>query len=585
MIKAHLSLHKEARGAVELSEKIGVALGQRPADILITNGRILDVFSGKVREDAVAVAGSRIVGLGDRSAKTVIDAAGSYVIPGFIDPHVHIESSMLCVTEFARAVVPRGTTTVVADPHEIANVLGTEGIRYMLRSSRHQPLSVYFTLPSCVPATSMETSGATIRAQDLAPFFNDRWVLGLGEMMNFPGVLAGDATVLEKIRAARHHGRRVEGHAPGLTGRQLDAYCAAGITSDHECTTAQEAREKLEKGMFVMVREGTGAKNIEDLLDVVRPENSGRLMWCTDDRHPHDIVDLGHVDAIVRKAIGLGVDVVTAVRMGTINPAVYFGLRDLGAVAPGYRADLLLVDDLHDLQVRTVVRGGVVAACDGQMVEGIDPPAPTPIAPSMNVRAGSLDFSMVAAGRRVRVIEVVPGQILTRQGIYEAPRCGGSVISAPSRDLLKIGVVERHFSTGNVGKGLVRGFGLRKGALASSVAHDSHNIIVVGVSDTDMRAACETVAAMGGGLAVACDGAAVATLPLPVAGLMAYEPVHTVRKAMDGLLKAAHGMGCVLEDPFMTLSFLALPVIPELKLTDRGLVDVAAFAHVPLFVD
>ena len=563
---------------------ISAAKGQHPCDLLLNHARIVDVFSGRIVRGGVGIAGDRIAGIGEYPARQTVDLEGRFVAPGFIDSHVHIESSMACVTEFARAVVVRGTTTVVADPHEIANVLGTEGIRYMLESAQGQPVNVFYTLPSCVPATGMETAGARLLAADLEEFFTDPRIVALGEMMNYPGVLQGDPDVLEKIEAARRHGKPVDGHAPGLSGRDLLAYVAAGITSDHECTTAAEAREKLSAGMHVMIRQGTGARNLAALLPIVSKRSARRLMWCTDDRHPHDLLNEGHIDSIVAAAIRGGVAPLTAIQMATLNPAERFGLTRLGAIAPGRQADLVVFSDLSAPQIEAVYVRGQLVARNGRPMPRLTKPDPGPAAPCMNVNLEALDFAVSASGRRVRVMEVVPDQIVTRQSTETAPLAGGHLVSDPSRDLLKIAVVERHTGSGRIGIGMVRGFGLQRGALASSVAHDSHNIIVAGVSDPDMRAAVTAVVRMGGGLAAAAGGELLAGLPLPVAGLMSVEPVPVVSAALDRLLRAARGLGSPLTDPFMTLSFLALPVIPALKITDLGLVDVNEFRHVALFM-
>jgi adenine deaminase len=566
------------------SEFMNAARGRLPCDLLLANARIVDVFSGEVVEGGIAVAAGRIVGIGEYPARATVDVGGRFVAPGFIDSHVHIESAMACVSEFARTVAARGTTAVVADPHEIANVLGADGIRYMLASAIGQPINVFYTLPSCVPATDMETAGARLAAADLEAFFLDPRIVALGEMMNYPGVLAGDSEVMKKIEAARRHGKPVDGHAPGLSGKDLAAYVAAGISSDHECTTAAEALEKIAAGMHVMIREGTGARNLAALLPVITERNARRLMWCTDDRHPHDLIEEGHIDSIVAAAIQAGVDLVTAIRMATLNPAERFGLTHLGAVASGRQADLVVFSDSSRLRVEEVYVRGELIARDGKLLAGVRTPPGPPAPPSMNVRREGLDFGLAAGGPRLRVIELVRDQILTRRSIESAPVAGNRLVSDPDRDLLKIAVVERHRGSGRVGIGMVRGFGLRQGALAASVAHDSHNIIVVGVSDADMAAAVSEVAAMGGGVAVAAGGRIAARLPLPVAGLMSPAPVQSVSAAMDRLVRVAHELGSPLKDPFMTLSFLALPVIPELKITDRGLVDVLEFRHVGLFV-
>ena len=563
---------------------IKAARGESPCDVLLENARIVDVFSGGIIAGSVSVCGGRIAGVGDYPAHRAVDMGGRFIAPGFIDSHVHIESAMTCVGEFARAVVVRGTTAVVADPHEIANVLGADGLRYMLDSAQGQPVDVFYTLPSCVPATGLETAGARLTADDLEPFFHEPRIVALGEMMNYPGVLHGDPEVLKKIEIARRFGKPVDGHAPGLSGRDLAAYVAAGITSDHECTTAAEALEKLTAGMHIMIRQGTGARNLVDLLPIATERSSRRLMWCTDDRHPHDLLAEGHIDSIVGEAIRRGLDPVTAIRMATLHPAERFGLTHLGAVAPGRQADFVVFSDLSAPRIEEVYVRGELIARDGRLVAGIRTPAPMAAPPSMQVDLGALDFRIAAGGRQIRVIELVPDQLITRHGTAAAPVEGNLLVSDPSRDLLKIAVVERHTGSGRIGLGMVRGFGLKQGALASSVAHDSHNIIVTGVADADMRAAVEEVVAMGGGLAAAAGGRIIARLPLPVAGLMSLEPVQIVNDAMNRLLLAARELGSPLKDPFMALSFLALPVIPELKITDRGLVDVQQFKHVSLFL-
>ncbi|MDZ7581253.1 MAG: adenine deaminase [Deltaproteobacteria bacterium] len=567
------------------AEIIRCARGETPADLLLKGGRIVDVFSGEIVPGDIAVKNGTIVGIGPYRARQTVELDGRYVTPGFIDAHVHIESAMTGITEFARAVVARGTTTVIADPHEIANVLGGAGIRYMLAASEGQPVNVFFMLPACVPATDMETAGARLTAEDLRPFMSADRILGLAEMMNYPGVLRGDPEVMRKLALAGGARKTVDGHAPGLTGADLNAYVAAGIASDHECTTLPEAREKLRAGMHIMVREGTAAKNLAALLPLVNPRTCRRMMWCTDDRHAHDLLTEGHIDFIVRSAVGRGLDPVVAVQMATLNPAEFFGLRHLGAVAPGRRADLLVIDDLHALKVDRVFSRGRLVAVDGRVVDDLEPPPSIGAPFTMRVPAGALDFAIPATGRRVRVIEIVPDQIVTRAGVAEARIEAGRAVSDPSRDLLKIAVVERHSGAGRSAAAFVRGLGLKRGAVASSVAHDAHNIIVAGVSDRDMSAAVETVVKMGGGLAVVADGRLLAELALPIAGLMSASPLAEVAGKLDRLTAAARSLGSPLNDPFMTLSFLALPVIPALKLTDRGLVDVEKFEIVQLFVE
>jgi len=569
---------------MNLNELVKAARGDKPCDLLVTNAKIVDVFTGDIVSGSFAVSEGRIIGFGDYNAEKTNDLNGRFVAPGFIDPHVHIESSMACVTEFVRAVLVHGTTTVAADPHEIANVLGTRGIDYMLRSAESQPMNIYFTLSSCVPATDMETSGARITANDLKPFLSDRRIVALAEMMNFPGVIYGDPDVLAKIEFAKQHGKPIDGHAPGLTGRDLNAYVSAGIGSDHECTTTHEAAEKLRSGMRIMIRQGTGARNLKDLLPIVNERSASRLMWCTDDRHPHDLLDDGHIDTIVRQAIGSGLDPIIAIQMATINPAEYFRLDHLGAIAPGRQADFVIFSDLEALHIEQVYFRGIQVAANGKMKPEIPAPKPLPLRPSINIKIDEVDFSIPAKGTRLRVMEIVPDQLITRQGIDDVRIVNDLAVSDPSRDLLKIAVVERHKGTGNIGKAFVRGLGLKRGALASSVAHDSHNIIVVGTNDDDMKTALTSIAEMRGGLAAVYNGKVLANLALPIAGLMSWEPVDKIRMGVDRLIEVSHDLGSNLLDPFMTLSFLALPVIPELKLTDKGLIDVNGLQIVALFV-
>ena len=567
-----------------LSEIIKAAHGEKTVDLLLTNAQVVDVFSGEIVSDAIAISNGVIVGFGQYEAKKTVNLNGRYVAPGFIDSHVHIESAMTCVTEFARAVLVHGTTTVVADPHEIANVLGSSGIEYMLQSAEQQPINIYFTLPSCVPATDMETAGARLTAENLQPFLKNERIVALAEMMNYPGVIYRDPQVLAKINTARRQKKIVDGHAPGLKGKPLYAYISAGIQSDHECTTAQEAKEKLMAGMHIMIRQGTGARNLQALLPVVNERTAKRMMWCTDDRHPHDLIAEGHIDSIVREAIRSGLDAVLAIQMATLNPAEYFGLHHLGAIAPGKQADLVVFEDLKNPVIEKVYCRGILLAEKEKIRSEIRGPVTATVPRSMQIDLHRVDFTIPAEKNRIRVIEIVPDQLITRQRIESIPVKNNRGVSDPSRDLLKIMVVERHKGTGNIGKGYVRGFGLKRGALASSVAHDSHNIIVVGTSDTDMQIALEAVAKMGGGLAAVLDARIMASLALPIAGLMSSAPVRKVRDQLDHLIKVAQDLGTVLKDPFMTLSFLALPVIPELKLTDIGLIDVNRFEPVSLFV-
>jgi adenine deaminase len=564
---------------------IQTARGEHPADLLLRNARLVNVYLGAVERTAIGIADGLIVGFGERPSNRCIDLQGRFVAPGFIDAHTHIESALAAPPEFARVILPHGTTCVVADPHEIANILGCAGIDYMLRASRDLPLQVYFSLPSCVPCTRLETAGAVLEAQDLAPYLEHPRVVALAEMMNFQGVLQADAGILAKITAARKAGRRLDGHAPGLTGCALQAYVIAGMASDHECTTAAEAREKLAAGMAIMVRQGSVARNLEDLLPLVGLRTSRRMMWCTDDRHPRDLLDQGHIDWLVRRAIGLGLDPFMAIQMATLNPAEYFRLDHLGAIAPGKRADLVIFDDLRDPVIQQVYAAGRLVAEQGRMVPGALDRSAEPLPSAMHVPLDRLDFKIPAQGRVLRVIQVVGDQLVTRAATMATCIVDGLACSDVHRDLLKLVVVERHHHTGRTGLGFIQGFGLTTGALASSVAHDSHNIVAVGVEDEAIHRAVAAVVEMGGGLAAVAAGRVQATVALPIAGLMSDQPIAGLRRRLDDLLAAARRMGSRLPDPFMTLSFMALPVIPALKLTDHGLVDVAACKVVPLFCE
>ncbi|MBI4676707.1 MAG: adenine deaminase, partial [Elusimicrobia bacterium] len=562
-----------------LKDTIEIAGGKRRVDLSLKNGRVINTFSGDVHRADVAVHNGRIVGFGQYQAKSAIDLKGSYLCPGFIDGHVHLESTMVKIPEFGRVVVPRGTTTVIIDPHEIANVLGMDGIKYMLASSLNGVLGVYVMLPSCVPATHLETAGAELSGHDLALLLNDDRVLGLAEMMNYPGVIGCAEDVLEKILISK--GKRIDGHAPRVRGKGLNAYVSAGIKSDHECTTVEEAREKLRAGMYIMIREGTAAKNLRALLPLVNSENSRKCLFVTDDRHLEDILTQGHIDHIVRSAIKLGVEPIRAIQMASINAAEYFGLKDLGAVAPGYRADLIVFDDLKRLNISRVIKDGRLVAQDGELEPSAVSDYKGKVRGTINVRwIEHEDFAIKAQGRCARVIGVVPNQIVTKALALPVKADGGFVASDPGRDVLKIAVIERHMASGRIAKGLVNGFGLRKGAIASSVSHDSHNIVVVGVHDSDMYTAAVQVVKMQGGIVAASNGQVLEALPLPVAGLMSDRSAEFVVDKLRRLIEAAHAMGSKLDDPYMAMSFLTLPPIPELKITDRGLIDAVDFKAV-----
>ena len=568
---------------VSLKEKIRVASGEGTADLLIKNGRVVDVFSGQIEQKDVAIFGGVIVGFGDYQARKTIDVKGDFLCPGLIDGHVHIESSMVTIPEFAQAVLPNGTTTVVIDPHEIANVLGQEGIHFMAESARGLPLNVFIMLPSCVPATHMETSGANLKATDLNPLLKEPWAIGLAEMMNFPGVIFRNPEVLKKIEMAR--GKRIDGHAPILSGKGLYAYLTAGIRSDHECTTLKEAKEKLKNGMWIMIREGTTARNLRSLIPLVQPKNSRRFLFVTDDRHPKELIEEGHINSMVRQAIRWGIDPILAIQMATLNAAEYFRLDDLGAIAPGYRADMVTFDHLGRFQIKKVFKDGVLVAEDGKMLLSVNRIRKNPKAKgSVRIKPVKKDTFLLRSDQPLaKVIQLIPDQIVTKKSVKKILLKDGVAYPNIKEDILKIVVVERHKATGNIGIGFVQGFGLKKGAIGSSVAHDSHNLVIVGTNDQDIVKTVEAIQAMGGGLTAVSNGKVLAFLPLPIAGLMSDTSVTQVNLQLEVLHRAVRTLGCKLPDPFMTLSFLSLPVIPELKITDKGLVDVNQFKFVPLF--
>ena len=565
---------------------IDTAAGRTPADLVLTNGRIIDVVSGRIIEGDIAIHDGTVAGIGAYDGRETMDLDGRYVAPGFIDCHLHIESSFLVPSQFARAAVVRGTTTVIADPHEIANVLGTDGIRFMHEDSLRAPLDVFFTAPSCVPATHLETAGAALSTEDIARLLKEDWIVGLGEMMNFPGVISGDESVLEKLQAARKASKVIDGHAPGVSGKDLCAYVSAGITSDHECTTLSEAQEKLDRGMFIMIREGSQAKNMDDLIALVNDVTWPNLAFVSDDIHAEDLLERGYIDHFLRKAIERGIDPVTAVRMVTLSPSVRFGLTDRGALVPGRLADIVVIDNLKDFAVRTVIKEGRIVSQNGEATFSVDPLDPSEIHDSIILmKPREEDLKVPWRDSPVRIIRIVPDQIVTEM-VEEVPaRSGDRAVSDTERDIIKIAVFERHRGTGNVGVGFVRGFGLKSGAIASTVAHDSHNLVVIGADDGDMLTALHHVTEIGGGQAVVSDGKVLSSLALPVAGLMSDRPAEEVAGCAARNLDAAKTLGCIVENPFMMLSFLSLPVIPRLKLTDRGLVDVELFDIVPLYCD
>ena len=563
---------------------IRAARGRRPADVVFKNGRVINVFSGEVERIDLAVADGVIVGLGDYHGVQELDLDGRFLAPGLIDPHLHLESTMLHPAELVRLLAPAGTTAVVADPHEIANVLGLAGIKFLMDLTANLPVDFYFMAPSCVPATHLETAGACLSAEDLKELTTEPRVLGLGEVMNFPGVIEQTPEVWDKLNLFA--GRPIDGHAPLVGGPDLAAYILSGVGTEHESSQLEEAREKLARGLRIFIRQGSTARNLSDLLPLINDHNWRRISFCTDDRHPEDLLNHGHLDHILRLAAAGGLDPVRAVSMCTLNAAETFGLAGRGALAPGYAADLVVFDSLEDFRVELVYKNGLPAAENGRL---IDPPArpdlPAWVSP-MNLAPLSPDtFRPAAAGSRARVIEVKEGQLITGSLVVDAPMRDGRLAADAKRGLALAAVVERYGRTGNVGLGLVKGFGLSRGALASSVAHDSHNIVAVGQSAEELIAAILAVSDMGGGLAAVDGDRVLSRLPLPLAGLMSLDTAENVAAGVRDAEGAAHQLGCGLESPFMALSFLALPVVPRLKLTDQGLVDVDRFEVVPLFTD
>jgi adenine deaminase len=571
--------------AESLKRRILAATGETPADLVLRGGQVVNLFSGKTEEGDVAVCEGFVVGVGPGyRGREEVDLKGRWIAPGLMDGHIHIESSMLLPSRLAAALLVHGTTTLVSDPHEIANVMGLDGVLFMVEEGSHIPMDIFYMAPSCVPATHLETSGAHLDASRLAELKGHPRILGLAEMMNYPAVLSGDPLVLEKLSLFAD--QVLDGHGPSLTGRALQAYAAAGIRSDHETTMRPEGREKLDHGMTLMIREGSSAQNLEALLPLVRDEGYDRVCFVSDDLHAEEIAGRGHLDFILKKAVRLGLDPITAVRLVTLNPAVYFGLRDRGAVAPGFRADLVVLEDLRTFRVLSVYKDGRHVVQEGELQVSIPDRGI-----SSRVRAASLNmapltpdhFRIAHPGGKARVIEIVPGQILTRSHTMEIRREGGDAVPHVEQDILKLAVIERHRASGRLGLGFVQGFGLREGAMASSVAHDSHNVIALGATDEEMFRAVEEVRVMGGGLSVVRGRETLARTPLEIAGLMSIETLDALIEQLAATNGAAARLGCALDQPFMTLSFLALPVIPELKLTDRGLVDVERFEIVPLF--
>ena len=569
----------------QIKEMILAARGDLAPDLVLKNARIVNVFTKEIESGDVAIKDGYIVGIGEFNGEEEIDIGGRIICPGLIDGHIHIESSMISPSEFAGAVAPHGTTAVIADPHEIANVAGEEGIRYMLEASAGLPVDIFFMLPSCVPATPLDESGAELSADELEPFYKEERVAGLAELMNSFGTVRADEEIIRKIQGANSYGKRIDGHAPFLTGKDLNAYITAGVRSDHECSSAEEAVEKLKLGQYIMIREGTAARNLEALLPLFDDKYCDRCMLVTDDKHGSDLIDNGHIDYIIRKAIRAGKDPLNAIKMATLNAAMYFGLKDRGAIAPGYIADIIVLSDLEEFTVEKVFKNGRLTVDGGKNVRAIKSPSIDKekyprVFNSFNLREiKPSDLEIRDEGTKKRVIKVIPGQILTEELIVES----SSKQAEPDKDIIKLAVIERHKGTGHTGVGFVSGYGLKKGAIASSVAHDSHNLIVAGCTDDDMALAANTVRENGGGLAVVCDGKVLSSLPLPIGGLMCEMNVNDVEDILRVMKEQARQLG-VNEgiDPFMTLAFTALPVIPKLRLLTQGVVDVDKQSYVPV---
>ena len=563
---------------------IRVAQGLEPADLVLKNAEVFHVYTGEFILCDIAIADGYIAGTGSYFGIEEIDMQGRYITPGFIDAHVHIESSMLTPYQFAKAALPCGVTTIVTDPHEIANVCGAKGIQYMLDATEQLPLNVYFMLPSCVPATDFEDSGAVLLAEDLEPFMEHPRVLGLAEEMNAPGVLQQDENVMAKLEMAGKG--RIDGHAPGLTSSQLMGYAAAGITTDHECITKEQALDRLRAGIKVMLREGSAAKNMRGLLPTVNPDTAPYFMFCADDKIPAELLDSGYINYMVKAAIEEGVSVANALQIATINAARHYGIKDAGAILPGRRADLLVFDNLDEWKPRQVYKDGRLAVDNGQLLQEGRNCDNSSLEHTVNLAPVTVEsFRLPLKTEMANVIGLVPYQIVTKKIQMEVKRENGYAVSDLENDVLKMAVLERHHATGNIGLGLVKGFGLKRGALASTVGHDSHNLIVIGTNDEDMLAAVQELQRIGGGICIAEDGQIRGVLPLPVGGLMTNEPALMVAKQQAEMIALAREMGVPeFYSPFLTLAFLSLPVIPSLKLTDRGLVDVDSFKFIPLEV-
>ena len=569
---------RRSLSATELKRRIDLAAGRELPELVLKNCRIVNVFTEEILSGDIAIDCGWIVGVGQYQGIQEIDLKNAYVAPGLIDAHVHLESSMVTPVQFAKAVLPHGTTTVIADPHEIANVCGLNGVRYMLEQSSEIPLDVFVMMPSCVPATPFENSGAVIRAEGMGEMLGHPRVLGLGEMMDYPGVVGARQDVLDKL-VVGGAGRMIDGHGPVLTGKNLNAYVMAGVGTDHECSTENEMLQRLRLGLYIQIREGSAAKNLEALIKGVTPQNSRRVLFCTDDRHPGDILSEGHIDNNLRQAICGGISAVAAIRMATLNAAECYQLSHLGAIAPGYQADLIVFESLEEMRIAKVFKQGRLVAENGEaLFDIVERPDDRVLNTVRLQKIVSEQLALKLDSGAVNVIRLLSHSLVTEKVVREVTVRDGIFVHDDQADILKLAVVERHKATGNIGLGLLENYGLKSGAIASTVAHDSHNLIVVGSNDSDMLTAIAEIERIGGGLTIARQGKILGSLPLPIAGLMSDSPLQEVDDKLNELLKIAYGMGVNPQlEPFMTLAFLALPVIPDIKLTDLGLFDVTRF--------
>lgn len=578
-----MTLNKEA-----IKRRIEVASKRTKADLVIKNGHVVDVFNLELMKCDVAIVDGVIVGIGEFDGLEEIDATNKIICPSFIDGHVHIESSMVTPAEFAEVVLPHGVTTVVADPHEIANVAGAEGIKFMLDSSEQIPLHVYVMLPSCVPATPFENSGATLYAEQLAPFFDHPRVLGLGEVMDYPSVFHGDDHIVDKLLSTHSKAKKIDGHAAGLSEDDLNIYTSVGIRTDHEAVSVVEAEERLKRGMYLIIRQGSVAKDLLNLIPAVTNKNARRCLFGTDDKHIDDLINEGSVDYSVRLAIEYGIDPLTAIQMASLNAAECFGLTTKGAIAPGYDADFLILDDLQSIQIDHVYCSGKLVAKRGKFIGELDCQRTTTLQQSVQTRMmNDQELQIpIAETRRANIIQIVPNRLITNHVIEEVNVEAGKFVPSTEKDQLKMAVIERHHLTGNIGLGIVKGLNLKTGAIATTIAHDSHNLIVAGTNDGDMLFAIEAIKAIGGGLIVVENRRILAELPLAIGGIMSEHDYRTVFRQLEQINSALKKLGASeLFNPFLTLSFLALPVIPHLKLTDLGLFNVRTFQHISVSVD